>query len=326
MGCEGGFAGWSGGEKLARLPRIMIRSLLFALAALTAVAAAAAPPPMPAPGPEPRARPALVLTCAADGVNCIASTSYLVDVCRVIEAEAVGNALDPNFFARLVWRESLFDASAVSPAGAQGIAQFMPETARLRGLADPFNPVEALRASARYLSDLRARFGNIGLAAAAYNGGEARAQKFVAAEGGLAAETRAYVSAITGHSAEAWRDSPPAAVDLALSREGAFQTACVAHAERRRWREYPDTPPLRPWGVILASNRDRDGAERQMSRLRNRYAAVLDGEQIAYSHARGPGMPRRRHMAQIGRETRADAEAFCARLRAAGGACMVLRN
>ena len=63
-----------------------------------------------------------------------------------------------------------------------------------------------------------------------------------------------------------------------------------------------------------------------MSRLRNRYAAVLDGEQIAYSHARGPGMPRRLHMAQIGRETRADAEAFCARLRAAGGACMVLRN
>ncbi len=306
-------------ENLARVPRIMTRPLLVALAILTTLPAAAAPVP-------PLARPAPIVTCASDGADCVASTSYLADVCRIIEAEALGNALDPNFFARLVWRESLFDAGAVSPAGAQGIAQFMPETARLRGLADPFNPVEALRASARYLSDLSARFGNIGLAAAAYNGGEARAEKFVASEGGLAPETRAYVTAITGHSAEAWRDAPPASVDLALAREGAFQATCVAHAERRRWREYAATPPPRPWGVILASNRDRDGAERQMERLSNRYAAILRGEQVSYTHARPPGMPRRLHMAQIGRDSRAEAEALCTRLRAAGGACMVLRN
>ena len=297
----------------------MIRlALLLLPAALTAVSATAAPAPL--------ARPPVETTCAADGTDCVASTSYLSDICRIIETEAVGNALDPNFFARLVWRESLFDAGAISPAGAQGIAQFMPETARLRGLADPFNPVEALRASARYLSDLSARYGNIGLAAAAYNGGEARAEKFIAAEGGLAPETRAYVSAITGFSAENWRDTPPAAVDLALPGEGGFQATCVAHATTRRWREVPDTPPLSPWGVILASNRDRDGAERQMSRLRNRYAALLGGERISYSRSRLPGMPRRLHMAQVGRDTRAEAEAFCARLRAAGGACMVLRN
>ncbi len=299
----------------------MIRLAALALALTTAAAIAA-----PVPPDAPLARPAPETTCAADGTDCIVSTSYLADVCRIIEAEAVENALDPNFFARLVWRESLFDATAISPAGAQGIAQFMPETARLRGLDDPFNPVDALRASARYLSDLSARFGNIGLAAAAYNGGEARAEKFVASQGGLAPETRAYVSAITGFSADAWRDAPPATVDLALAKEGAFQANCVAHAEKRRWREYANTPPPRPWGVILASNRERDGAERQMARLSNRYAAILGGEQVSYTHSRPPGMPRRLHMAQVGRDSRAEAEALCARLRAAGGACMVLRN
>ena len=59
----------------------------------------------------------------------------------------------------------------------------MPGTAELRGLEDPFNPAEALTASARYLADLARDFGNIGLAAVAYNGGEARAAVFVAAKG-----------------------------------------------------------------------------------------------------------------------------------------------
>ncbi|HVH03990.1 MAG TPA: transglycosylase SLT domain-containing protein, partial [Amaricoccus sp.] len=71
---------------------------------------------------------------------CIWLSSYVPDVCGAIEAAARQNGLDPNFFVRLIWKESLFDAAAVSPAGAQGIAQFMPGTAELRGLDDPFNP------------------------------------------------------------------------------------------------------------------------------------------------------------------------------------------
>jgi hypothetical protein len=263
--------------------------------------------------------------CTADRAYCIGLASYVADVCRTIEAVAREAALDPGFFARLIWKESLFDAGAVSPKGAQGIAQFIPETAKRRGLMDAFNPAEALRASARYLAELSRDHGNIGLAAAAYNGGEARVERFVARTGGLAAETRAYVQAITGHSAEAWRDAPPDSVDLALA-DGPFQAACVAQADGRNLREFRTAPPVLPWGVVVASNRDGDGAERQVARLRHRHAAVLGGEAVAYTRGRRPGMGRTLVFAQIGRGTRAEADTLCARLRAEGGDCMVLRN
>ncbi len=69
--------------------------------------------------------------------------------------------------------ESDFNPFAVSPAGAEGIAQFMPGTAASYGLADPFNPVEAIDAQAHLMSDLIRRFGSPELALAAYNAGPA---------------------------------------------------------------------------------------------------------------------------------------------------------
>ena len=60
---------------------------------------------------------------------------------------------------------------AVSAKGAQGIAQFMPRTADWRDLNNPFDVIAALKASASYLRDLQIRFGDLGLAAAAYNAG-----------------------------------------------------------------------------------------------------------------------------------------------------------
>jgi hypothetical protein len=263
--------------------------------------------------------------CARDGSACIAKSSYLPDVCRTIEDAAREHGVDSGFFARLLWKESLFDAAAVSPAGAQGIAQFMPETAKLRGLEDAFNPAEALYASAAYLSELTRAYGNIGLAAVAYNGGEARAERFVAGNGGLPDETRSYVAAITGHSAESWRDAPPASVDLALEG-GDFQSACVALAANRTLREFRSEPVLQPWGVIVAMSRDGSAAERQVARLKNRHAGVLGGEAVDYSRARRPGLPGRFTYAQVGRHSRAEADALCDRLRSAGGDCMVLKN
>ena len=67
------------------------------------------------------------------------------DICRALEQSAAENALPVEFFARVIWQESRFDVQAVSPKGAAGIAQFMPATASWHGLADPFDPVEALR-------------------------------------------------------------------------------------------------------------------------------------------------------------------------------------
>ena len=94
--------------------------------------------------------------CTRDRAHCIKLASYVPDVCRTIEALARANALDAGFFARLIWKESLFDAGAVGK-GAQGIAQFIPATAERRGLGDPFNPAEALSVSARYLAEAQPR-------------------------------------------------------------------------------------------------------------------------------------------------------------------------
>src|SRR5262245_54127729 len=61
-------------------------------------------------------------------------------VCRLIENAARANRLPVGFVTRLIWRESSFRTRVVSSAGAQGIAQFMPQTAVERGLSDPFDP------------------------------------------------------------------------------------------------------------------------------------------------------------------------------------------
>ncbi len=66
------------------------------------------------------------------------------DICHALEQSAAENALPVEFFARVIWQESRFDALATSPKGAAGIAQFMPATASWHGLADPFNPIESL--------------------------------------------------------------------------------------------------------------------------------------------------------------------------------------
>ena len=63
------------------------------------------------------------------------------DICRALEQSAAENALPVEFFARVIWQESRFDARAISPKGAEGIAQFMPRTASWHGLADPFDPM-----------------------------------------------------------------------------------------------------------------------------------------------------------------------------------------
>jgi hypothetical protein len=76
------------------------------------------------------------------------------DICRTIEESAAENGIPVEFFARVIWQESRFNAFAVSNKGAQGIAQFMPQTAGARGLADPFDPIQALHHSAGYLHEL----------------------------------------------------------------------------------------------------------------------------------------------------------------------------
>jgi hypothetical protein len=165
--------------------------------------------------------------------HCVRPAHFVYDTCNAIAVFSDRHGLDRGFFARLIWQESRFDPNALSPANARGIAQFIPSTASLRGLADPYNPADALEHSAQYLAEMAGKYGSLGLAAIGYNGGERRATRFLEGKG-LARETVNYVPIITGLSAEDWRDNPDAAPDLRLSKTEPFLPACYAMAQKRR--------------------------------------------------------------------------------------------
>jgi hypothetical protein len=128
-------------------------------------------------------------------------------LCHTLASVAQVNGLPTGFFARLIWQESKFDQRIVSRAGAQGVAQFMPEVAAERGLLNPFDPLAALPHSAQFLKEHVKYFGNLGLAAAAYNAGARRVTDWLARRGKLPEETRQYVKIITGHEPERWTEN-----------------------------------------------------------------------------------------------------------------------
>src|SRR3954451_1071374 len=93
-------------------------------------------------------------------------------ICRMVDRAAAAHRLPAGFLTRVVWQESRFRSDARSRAGAEGVAQFMPGTAAERGLTDPTDPEQAIAHAASFLAELAVRFGNLGLAAAAYNAGQ----------------------------------------------------------------------------------------------------------------------------------------------------------
>jgi hypothetical protein len=126
------------------------------------------------------------------------------ELCHTAASVATANNLPIPFFANLIQQESGFRPHVVSSAGAQGIAQFMPQVAASNGLANPFDPIESLTASGKFVARLVNQFGSLGLAAAAYNAGSQRVHDWIAKRRKLPAETRHYVHKITGLPAEAW--------------------------------------------------------------------------------------------------------------------------
>jgi soluble lytic murein transglycosylase-like protein len=127
------------------------------------------------------------------------------EICDTLARAAHTNDVPVPFFIRLLFQESRFKPAVVSEAGAQGIAQFMPLTAASVGLDNPFDPLQAIPAAARLLHNLIDDFGNLGLAAAAYNAGPKRIRDWLDKKGHLPKETRGYVKAITGRPAETWK-------------------------------------------------------------------------------------------------------------------------
>ena len=253
-------------------------------------------------------------------------------VCPIMQAQAEARDLPPMPFVRLIWKESRFNPRAVSPKGAQGIAQFMPGTAEERGLYDPFQPKLAIVHSASLLADLRREFGNFGLAAAAYNAGAERVRAWLAGTSRLPWETQDYVQFVTGRAAEEWK---LAETDLpqSLKTEGAeVQESCRKLAPLVVRAVY-ETEPLtasgawRPWGVHVSTAFSKAKALAWFGRLKQRHAKVLSEADPFVMPQRNLSRGRRSlYMVQIGADSRADAEKLCSKLRSDGGACIVQKN
>ena len=254
-------------------------------------------------------------------------------ICLLLESAARAHDLPISFFVRVIWQESRFRADAVGPVTrggkrALGIAQFMPGTAVERKLLDPLDPIQALPKSAEFLRDLRREFGNLGLAAAAYNAGRRRVREWIDGSGPMPSQTRAYVQAITGVSVEHWakagsdagrgrKPGPTCGELVALLKRapGPFVAALEQHVA---------TGVMQPWGVILGADSSRDRMLQQYAELQHRHAAVLAGrDPILLDRRRGP-LPR--YQVRIGAETRAAASELCNRIHKVGGDCVVLRN
>ncbi len=247
-------------------------------------------------------------------------------VCDLIEEHATRNDLSVDYFARLIWKESRFNPNAVSPVGAEGIAQFMPGTAALRGLADSFDIHRALAASAEYLAELQAKYGNLGLAAAAYNSGEGRVSRWLASGGFLPLETENYVLDIMGAPADAFIGVREAVQVQPLNDEKPFGAACRELPVSGASMVAMATVPVLPWGIQVAGNFRRDVAMRQWQRLRQSHARVLSGHEPVISRVRSGRGRVGIYAVRIGAETRSEADQICSDLRGAGGACIVIKN
>jgi hypothetical protein len=258
-------------------------------------------------------------------------------MCLMIESAARAEGLPLEFFARVIWQESRFQSDAVGPLTrrgqrAQGIAQFMPGTASERRLLDPFDPVQALPKSAEFLSELRGQFGNLGLAAAAYNAGPRRVQDWLAGSGYMPQETRNYVLAITGSSVDDWaaagrRDRVPDRAPVSGCRELMALLTRAPNPFVTQLEQHITLAAAKLWGVQLAAGFSRDKALAMYSRALKRLSAVIGDQDpsLLSSRLRSRGT-QMFYQVRIGADTRPAADDLCNRIRRAGGACFVLRN
>lgn len=245
--------------------------------------------------------------------------------CDILNSAASTHGIPPEFFARLIRQESNFDPNSVSRAGAQGIAQFMPGTARWRGLSDPFEPTEALYESARWLGELRDQFGNLGLAAGAYNAGPRRIRDWIAGRGQLPRETRAYVRIITGRAAESWVGVPeeiphdrPQGPCIQATKSPPKVESNISVEENANWA---------PWGIQLISDSSEQKALAEYKQLQKRYQSVLgDRAPLVLKRQLGGRGPSTWYFVRVAESSQQRANQLCSRLASVGGSCLVSRN
>jgi hypothetical protein len=164
------------------------------------------------------------------------------DLDELIDAAAAAHGISAHLVRAVVEAESGFDPYAISPAGALGLMQLMPDTATLMGVSDPLDPRQNVFGGAKYLSQLLDRFdGNVALALAGYNAGPTK----VARHRGIPPyrETRGYVTKIRGLLAETTGALFP------LPRPAVARSVRTATARRRLGRSDRD-PRTRSAGRV----------------------------------------------------------------------------
>jgi hypothetical protein len=249
-------------------------------------------------------------------------------MCQTLQSAARANDLPLVFLTRLIWQESRFRAYAVSPAGALGVAQFMPNTAAWVGLADPLNIPDAIDKSAELLRNLKNQFGNLGLAAAAYNAGPKRVRDLLAKRRRLPAETRAYVQIVTGYTVDSWAalqpgQSGPVVTDtlacpqLVKLLAGNSQNIILADKEA--------SVSLPPWGVQLLGNTSQPAVLAAYRQLQMQYRPVLGNRPPLVMRSK-IGRGGDWYRVRIAANSLLEAERLCSSLRAMGGNCLVQRN
>jgi hypothetical protein len=207
------------------------------------------------------------------------------EICDLVADAARSNGVPASFLIHLLFQESRFRADAVSSAGAQGIAQFMPETAAIVGLDNPFDPMQAIPAAARLLRDLAQQFGNYGLAAAAYNAGPKRIHDWLTNRTTLPTETVGYVRTITGRAPESWMSAATGSPALRLPPHAPCQQTAGLFA----WNESGPVPlpPARP-----APQKQADKAHNDMLTARahaSKREAKVAATTVSGRRKRAPG-------------------------------------
>jgi Transglycosylase SLT domain len=296
--------------------------------------------PAPAQNPEaaanstqdtyPAAPPSLDTKAHPDPDQNSQKPNDLRFLCQTLAAAAAQNGLPFEFFSRIIWQESRFDSSAIGPVTrggqrAQGIAQFMPATASERSLGDPFDPSAALPKSAEFLRELQTQFGNLGLAAAAYNAGPQRVRDWLDGKRSLPPETLSYVQIVTGHSAQEWRLTKSTVLAIAAPAE----MSCAGSAVLRQ--KSPSAAARAPaklaWVAQLIGDSSETAALSRFRQMQGKLRFLLGSFEPALVRttlkAGGPPIWVR---VRIEFETRQAAESLCSKLEGAGVPCLIQRN
>jgi hypothetical protein len=263
-------------------------------------------------------------TPAHAGTSPAGSETVAETACRIVESAARSSGIPVDLLTRLVWVESRFQVDATSPAGAQGIAQFMPETAAAHDLADPFDPEQAIPKAAALIAGLDRQFGNFGLAAAAYNAGPDRVAGWLSGTSSIPPQTMAYVVAVTGRSVEDWAADRRGSAQV---REPADPRSCVEITAGLKAEEGAARVPLAPWGVQLAGNFSKGAALASFERARRHLPdPVRDLRPMIIGSVLRSRGTRPFYRVLVPAWSRGDADRICRSIEAGGGACVALKT